>query len=100
MEELLELRRYIEQQRYTEALDLLAAMEEMSREDKLNKIYSCAEILLLHLIKQGAEQCTTRSWELSMRNAVRHTARVKRSFYKPRTWNFCYDPRRNQTTIP
>ena len=51
MEELLTLRRYIEQQRYTEALDLLAELEEMSREDKVNKIYSLAKILLLHLIK-------------------------------------------------
>ena len=78
MEELLELRRYIEQQRYTEALDLNAEMEEMSREDKIHKIYSFAEILLLHLIKQKAEKRTTRSWELSIRNAVRHIARVNK----------------------
>mgnify|MGYP001593534565 CR=1 FL=1 len=76
MEELLELRQYIEQQQYTEALDLIAEMEEMSREDKIHKIYSFAEILLLHCIKQAAEQRTTRSWELSMRNAARHIARV------------------------
>ena len=76
MEELLELRRCIEQQRYTDALDLLAEMEEMSREDKLNKIYSFAEILLLHLLKQGAEQRTTRSWALSVRHAARQIARV------------------------
>src|SRR5712691_699374 len=80
MEELLELRRHIEQQRYTEALDLLAEMEEMSREDKLNKIYSFAEILLLHLIKQGAEQRTTRAWELSMRHAARQIARVNKRY--------------------
>jgi len=78
MEELLELRRYIEQQHYAEALDLIAEMEEMSREDKINKIYSFAEILLLHLLKQGAENRTTRSWELSMRNAARHIARVNK----------------------
>lgn len=78
MEELLELRRYIEQQRYAEALDLIAEMEEMSREDKVHKIYSFAEILLLHLIKQEAEKRTTRSWELSIRNAVRHIARVNK----------------------
>jgi hypothetical protein len=78
MEELLTLRRYIEQQRYTEALDLLAEMEEMSREDKVNKIYSFAEILLLHLIKQRAEQRTTRSWDLSIRNAARHIARTNK----------------------
>jgi hypothetical protein len=78
MEELLELRRYIEQQRYIEALDLIAQMEEMSREDKINKIYSLAEILLLHLIKQDAEKRTTRSWDLTIRNAVRQIARVNK----------------------
>ena len=76
MEELVELRRYIEQQRYAEALDLIAEMEEMSREDKINKIYSFAEILLLHLIKQEAEKRTPRSWDLTIRNVVRHIARV------------------------
>jgi hypothetical protein len=76
MEELLELRRYIEQQRYTEALDLITEMEEMSREDKINKIYSFAEILLLHIIKQDAEQRTTRSWDLTIRNVLRQIARV------------------------
>lgn len=78
MEELIELRRYIEQQRYAEALDLIAEMEEMSREDKINKIYSFAEILLLHLIKQEAEKRTTRSWDLTIRNAVRQIARVNK----------------------
>ncbi len=86
MEELLELRYYIEQQRYTEALDLLAEMEEMSREDKINKIYSFAEILLLHLIKQGAEQRTTRSWQLSMRNAARQIARVNKRYKSSETY--------------
>jgi hypothetical protein len=78
MEELLELRRYIEQQRYTEALDLIAEMEEMSREDKINKIYSFAEILLLYLIKQEAEKRTTRSWDLTIRNAVRQIGCVNK----------------------
>ncbi|MBI1923361.1 DUF29 family protein [Candidatus Poribacteria bacterium] len=85
MEELLELRRYVEQQRYAEALALIAEMEEMSREDKINKIYSYMEILLLHLIKQSlprsigeTEKRTTRLWELSIRNAVRHIVRVNK----------------------
>jgi hypothetical protein len=86
MEELLALRRYIEQQRYTEALDLLAEMEEMSREDKVNKIYSFAEILLLHLIKQRAEQRTTRSWDLAIRNAARHIARVNKRYKSEGTY--------------
>ncbi|MDQ3830399.1 MAG: DUF29 domain-containing protein [Candidatus Tectomicrobia bacterium] len=78
MEELLELRRYLEQQRYAEALELVAEMEEMSREDKINKIYSFAEILLLHLIKQEAEKRTTRSWDLTIRDLLRQIARVNR----------------------
>ena len=70
MEELLELRTCIEQGRYAEALVLIGEMEEMSRDDKINKIESFLQILLLHLIKQQAEQRTTRSWEVSIRNAV------------------------------
>jgi hypothetical protein len=78
MEELLELREYIEQQRYAEALDLITEMEEMSREDKINKIYSFALILLQHLIKQAAEQRITRSWELSILNATQQIIRINR----------------------
>lgn len=78
MDELLQLREYVTQQRYNEALDLIAEMEEMSREDKVNKIYSYAIVLLLHLIKQAAEQRTTRSWDLSIREAVRQVVRVNK----------------------
>jgi len=70
MEELLQLRDHLEHQRYAEAMDLLAEMEEMSRDDKINKIRSFIRILLLHLIKQVAEKRTTRSWDLSIRNAT------------------------------
>jgi len=78
MEELLALRTYVQEQRYTEALALIAEMEEMSREDKVNKIYSYAVVLLLHLIKQRAENRTTRSWELSLRESARQIARINK----------------------
>jgi hypothetical protein len=55
MEELLLLRELIEKQEYDQALEIVSQLEEMSREDKLAKIYSYAVILLLHLIKQEAE---------------------------------------------
>lgn len=71
MEELQELRTFIEQGRYPEALVLLGEMEEMSRDDKINKVESYMLILLLRLIKQQAEKRSTRSWEYSIRNAVR-----------------------------
>lgn len=76
MDELLELRRYVEQGDSENALILIEALEEMSREDKINKIYSFARILLIHLIKQHAEKRTTRSWDLSVRNATRQIGRV------------------------
>jgi len=40
MEELTTLRSYIEAKRYDEALALIAEMEEMSLDDKINKIGS------------------------------------------------------------
>jgi hypothetical protein len=70
MEELQTLRTFMEQGRYTEALDLIGEMEEMSRDDKINKVFSYAEILLIHLIKQHAEGRITRSSNASIRNSV------------------------------
>ena len=78
MEELLELRTYVEQGRYAEALVLIGEMEEMSRDEKINKIESFLQIILLHLIKQQVEQRTTRSWEVSIRNAVDGIQRVNK----------------------
>jgi len=70
MEELSVLRQYIEQGRYHDALLFIDELEEMSKEDKLNKIFSYALILLIHLIKKHAEQRTTRSWDFSIAHAV------------------------------
>ncbi|MBF0225624.1 MAG: DUF29 family protein [Desulfobacterales bacterium] len=69
MEELYELRTYIENGHYQDALLLIGEMEEMSKDDKINKIFSYMEILLIHLIKQHAESRSTRSWEASIRNS-------------------------------
>jgi len=76
MEELFALRNHIEQHHYAEALDLIAEMEEMSREDKINKIRSFCIVLLLHLIKQEAEHRTTRSWDISIWNVTQEIAYV------------------------
>lgn len=58
MNELQELREKIKQQDYQGALLLVNELEEMSVEDKLNKIYSYMVILLVHLIKLGLTHCT------------------------------------------
>jgi hypothetical protein len=78
MEELITLRKYIEERNYIKALELVGELEEMSKEDKINKIYSYAVILLVHLIKQQAEQRTTRSWEVSIDNSVREIKRTNK----------------------
>ncbi len=78
MEELTALRTHLEQQNYAAALLLVDELEEMSKEDKLNKVYSYSVILLVHLIKQQAESRTTTSWDLSIRNSVRAVKRVNK----------------------
>ena len=78
MEELIQLRQYIETKNYDKALEIVAELEEMSKEDKLNKIYSYCVILLIHLIKQEAEKRTTRSWDVSIRNSIREINRTKK----------------------
>jgi len=78
MEELLELRELLLADRVSDALLLVEEMTEMSKDDKLNKIFSFGVILLLHLIKQSAEGRTTRSWDTSIFNAVKQIQRTNR----------------------
>lgn len=78
MEELLELRGHIEQGRYAQALALIGEMEEMSHDDKINKIEGFLHILLLHLIKQQAEGRSTKSWEVSIKNSAEGVNRVNK----------------------
>jgi hypothetical protein len=76
MEELLELRRSIEEGRYNDALFIVGELEEMAKSDKIHKIRSYITILLIHLIKQAAEARTTRSWQLSLDNAIEEIREV------------------------
>ncbi len=76
MDELWELRQYLTQGNVTAALALLDEMEEMSKEDKIQKIASSMRVLLVHLIKQAVEHRTTKSWDVSIRHALRHIASV------------------------
>lgn len=78
MEELLELRKSITSGNYIKALEIVDELEAMSKEDKLEKIYSYAIILLLHLIKQEAEKKTTKSWEVSIKNSVERINRINK----------------------
>ncbi len=78
MEELIELRKSITSGDYSKALEIVDELEEMSLEDKLNKIYSYTVILLMHLIKQEAEGKTTRSWSNSILNSAEQINRINK----------------------
>jgi len=89
MDELLQLREYIEHGHYTDALVLIGEMEAMSRDDKAQKIESLLKILLGHLIEQRVKKRTMRSWDVSIRNALDAISRVNKrrragSFYLDR----------------
>lgn len=70
MEELLELKENLLRGDIAGTLAIVEELEEMSRDDKISNIRSHAKILLLHLIKQQAENRTTRSWDITIRNAT------------------------------
>jgi vacuolar-type H+-ATPase subunit F/Vma7 len=70
MEEILSLKELLLKGDVSGALAIADELEEMSRKEIINNIRSYAIILLLHLIKQEVERRTTRSWEVSIRNAV------------------------------
>jgi hypothetical protein len=76
MDELSELRDLLQAGRIEDALLLVDELDEMSREDKINKISRYMRILLIHLIKQQAEQRSTRSWEVSIKEALRQIQRT------------------------
>ncbi|MGB5595098.1 MAG: DUF29 family protein [Crocosphaera sp.] len=78
MEELFTLKELLLSGNVTDALLLVEELTEMSKDDKLNKIFSFSKILLLHLIKQAAEKRKTRSWDLSIANAVKEIQRTNK----------------------
>ncbi len=78
MEELLELKDLLLAGNVSDALLLVEELTEMSKDDKLNKIFSFSIILILHLIKQHAEKRSTRSWEVSITNSVRQIQRTNK----------------------
>jgi hypothetical protein len=78
MEELIQLRESIKKHDLVTALQIVDELEEMSVEDKLNKIFSYMVVLLLHLIKEDAEKRLTKSWKLSINNSVKQINRTNK----------------------
>lgn len=78
MEELLELREKLLHGDITGALAIVNDLEEMSKDDKINNIQSYAVVLLKHLIKQQAENRSTKSWKVSIRHAAKEIQKKNR----------------------
>ncbi len=78
MEEIWELRQALEADDVQAALALVDEMEEMSRDDKIQKIASYMRVLLAHKIKQAVEDRSTKSWEVSIRHTLRQIAAVNK----------------------
>ena len=64
------LRQAIEAGDSPQALWLIDAMDEMSRDDKANKIISSMRVLPIHLIQQAVDKRSTRSWEDAIEEAL------------------------------
>ena len=75
MEEILELKQLLLKGDIKNSLIVVEELEEMGKKDIIKTIRSYSVILLLHLIKQQAENRTTRSWDVSIRNSVREIKR-------------------------
>lgn len=78
MDELMELRRAITDGRYSDALHIIDELDEMAKDGKTDKVFSYMQILLIHLIKQRAEQRTTRSWDASIQHSIHQISRVNK----------------------
>jgi len=70
MEEILELKELLLKGDMAGALLLAEEMEEMGRSAIASNIRRYAKVLLLQLIKQQAENRSTKSWEVSIRNSL------------------------------
>lgn len=71
MEEILELKELLISGEIESAIMLVGDLEEMGKKGVARNIRSYAKVLLLHLIKQHVEKRTTKSWDTSIRNAIR-----------------------------
>ncbi len=70
MEEILTLKELLLKGDIPGSLAVVEELEEMGRKDIVKTIRSYAIVLLIHLIKRQVEKRTTRSWDVSIQNAI------------------------------
>ncbi len=92
-QELTDLRNYILEGRYDDALSLLDELDGMSKKAILQTIESFLIRLLVHLIKNQVEQRLTNSWAASIRDSILKIQSLnlkenQTSYYiKPEEWD-------------
>ncbi|MEL0594231.1 MAG: DUF29 family protein [Planktothrix rubescens PR223] len=70
MEEILTLKELLLKGDIPGSLAIVEELEEMGRKDIIKTIRSYSIVLLIHLIKRQVEKRTTRSWDVSIQNAI------------------------------
>lgn len=70
IQELVDLRASILEERYEDALKLVEQLDGMSRQAKIDAIESQLVRMLIHLVKNQLEQRLTNSWAASIRGAL------------------------------
>ena len=92
MEEILELKDCLLNQKYDRAFDIVEDLEAMGRQDKINNLESFLVILLIHVIKIQVEKRVTRSWKNSISNSLlaiqkRNRLGKKSHYIKQHNWD-------------
>ena len=91
MEEILELKNCLLNQKYDRAFAIVEDLEAMGRQDKINNLEYFLTILLIYLIKIQVEKRITRSWKNVIINSLlaiqkRNRLGDKSHYIKPGDW--------------
>lgn len=96
MEEILTLKELLLKGDIPGSLAVVEELEEMGRKDIVKTIRSYAIVLLIHLIKRQVEKRTTRSWDVSIQNAI---FEIKDENKRPRSQSYYLSPEELQEVL-
>ncbi|WP_026795170.1 MULTISPECIES: DUF29 family protein [Planktothrix] len=89
MEEILTLKELLLKGDIPGSLAVVEELEEMGRKDIVKTIRSYSIVLLIHLIKRQVEKRTTRSWDVSIQNAI---FEIRDENKRPRSQSYYLSP--------
>ncbi|VXD23958.1 DUF29 family protein [Planktothrix paucivesiculata] len=89
MEEILTLKELLLKGDIPGSLAIVEELEEMGRKDIVKTIRSYSIVLLIHLIKRQVEKRTTRSWDVSIQNAI---FEIRDENKRPRSQSYYLSP--------